>query len=87
MSTPTVHELATEARLSAQEFAGFIEQCGKTADALYRRDDAQMARMRERLFLKTRLADYMEARSKLIISRGHQGGDNLKNTEDDNNVS
>lgn len=69
MSTPTIHELATEARLSAQEFAGFIEQCGKTKDARYQRDDAQMARLRERLLLKERLADYVEARSDALKAR------------------
>lgn len=69
MNDITVHELATEARLSAQEFAGFIEQCGKTRDARYQRDEAQMARLRERLFLKERLAAYVEARSDSVKAR------------------
>ncbi len=69
MNTATVHDLAEEAKLSALEYAGFIEQCGKTKDHRYQRDEAQMARMHERLVMKQRLADYMVARSDALKAR------------------
>lgn len=69
MSDFTVHDLADEAKLSALEYAGFIEQCGKTKDSLYQRDESQMARMHERLVMKQRLADYMVARSEALKAR------------------
>ena len=69
MSAPfDVRSLALEAKLSAQEFERFVEQCGSTRDDRYKRDQQQMDRLRERMTSKWALADFMER------AAGHREG-------------